>query len=49
MFDLFLLKCLITEVNAASSVGSCDVKNECHLGLSKIGNGQTKPSFILCV
>ena len=24
-------------------------KNECHQRLSKIGNGQTKPSLILCV
>ena len=26
-----------------------DVKNEYCYGLSKIGNGQTKPSLVLCV
>ena len=26
-----------------------NVTNECRQGLSKIGNGQTKPSLILCV
>ena len=25
------------------------IKNECRLELSKIGNGQTKPPLILCV
>ena len=31
------------------SLTSESIKNECHYGLSKIGNDEQKLSFILCV